>query len=58
MASQNTRPPPFTVLRAKMGVFLMKMCIKVFKFLLNLEEHSVYYSNEKRLNGFCAPAFA
>ena len=27
----------------------MKMRIKVFKFLLSLEEHSVYYSNEKQL---------
>ena len=27
----------------------MKKRIKVFKFLSSLEEHSVYYSNEKQL---------
>ena len=38
----------------------MKMRIKVFKFLLSLEEHSVYYSvyYSNKKNSFCAPVFA
>ena len=31
----------------------MKMLIKVFKFILNLEEPSVYYANEKQLMCVC-----
>ena len=41
------------ILGAKTGVFLMKMRINVFKFLLSLEGHSVYYSNEKQLLYVC-----
>ena len=36
------------ILRANPGLSVMKMCIEVCNFLLSLEEHSVYYSNEKQ----------
>ena len=39
--------PLLLILRAKTDVYLMKMRIKGFKFLLSLEEHSVYYLNAK-----------
>ena len=38
--------PPLLILRARTGVFQIKMRIKLFKFLSNLEEDLVIYSNK------------
>ena len=41
------------ILRAKMDVCFKKMRISVCNFLLSLEEHLVYYSNEKQFLCAC-----
>ena len=45
------------ILRAKMGVSVMKCALKLCNFLLCLEEDSVYYSTVKQLLRayFCLP---
>ena len=45
--------PLLMILRAIPAVFFHEMRIYVCIFLLSLDEHSVYYSNEKKTASVC-----
>ena len=51
--SHGIHTNPYLHVLNKMGVSFMKTPTKVCNFLLSLEEHSVYYSDENQLLSDC-----